>query len=93
MNSFYEGKTLIELSNLTSNVYNFSNNGSESKKVASNLFSKQARHVARWSRGHASHARKGTQGRLAREQVRKEDTLARKQVSTQDTLITEHAST
>ena len=47
MNSCYYGKTLIELSNLTSSVYNFSNNGSESKKVGSNLLSKQARHVAR----------------------------------------------
>ena len=87
----YWVKTLFKFSNLTNSVYNFSNNGSETKKMASKLLTEETRHVGRWSPGNTSHVKQWTQGKLAYDHVSSYGTLTREHVSTQGMLAREYA--
>ena len=86
LNSSYWGKALTKLSSLTSTVYNFNNNGSKTEESGIKVFTKQARHIGRWSCCHAYHVRQETQDMLAREHRSTQGTLARELVSTKDKL-------
>ena len=63
------------------------------KKMESELLTKEAKRVGRWSYGQASCVRQGTQGTLAREHLTTQGTFAREYVSTQSTLESEPVST
>ena len=83
MNSRYWGKTVIKLLNLTYSVYNFSNNGSETKNSGIKTSTMAREHVS-------------TQGTLAPEHISTQGTLVRKHAShviTQNTLAREHVIT
>ena len=77
MNLRYWGKTLIKLLNLANSVYNFNKMAVKLKNVASKLLTEEAKHVGRWSRGHASRMRQVAQIILAGEQVSPQATLTR----------------
>ena len=81
MNSRYWEKTAIKLLNLTNSVYNFSNNGSETKNSEIKTSTLAREHVS-------------TQGTLAPGHISTQGTLVRKHarhVITQNTLAREHA--